>query len=206
MMATPNPAAPATPPPSTPEHEGQAPPAEPQHGSSPPQPQSAAPRQQQQPSAGADSADQQAGNTTEEMDVDIDTVHDADPITPASLQSSANAQTSGQVGPSISGDPGQAAAAADASERHKAEEEEAQLTGRQGAAKPTVIRRGAVLPNRSKIKRLDDFADDCSVKAALADAWSQTSDIGNQLAALYELFGDAILPYVPMLPGLTYPM
>ena len=76
----------------------------------------------------------------------------------------------------------------------------------QGSAKPVYIPRGAQLPKRSLIRRLDGFADADSVKAALANAWSQDSDVGKQLAALYELFGDAILPYVPMLPCLSQPL
>ena len=34
-----------------------------------------------------------------------------------------------------------------------------------------------------------------------AEAWREDSDLGQQLQALHELFGDAILPWVPFLPG-----
>ena len=45
----------------------------------------------------------------------------------------------------------------------------------------------------SFLKRVRDFV--------AADAWREDSDLGQQLQALHELFGDAILPWVPFLPG-----
>lgn len=74
---------------------------------------------------------------------------------------------------------------------------------KQGSAKPSYIARGPRLVRRSAVPKAHAFADASSVKAALADAWSSDSDVGKQLAALYELFGDSILPYVPMLPCLS---
>lgn len=74
---------------------------------------------------------------------------------------------------------------------------------KQGSAKPRYIAKGSRLVRRSTVPKAYAFADGGSVKAALADAWSSDSDVGKQLAALYELFGDSILPYVPMLPCLS---
>lgn len=74
---------------------------------------------------------------------------------------------------------------------------------KQGSAKPSYIARGPRLVRRSAVPKAHAFADASSVKAALADAWSSDSDVGKQLAALYELFGDSILPYVPMLPCMS---
>ena len=74
---------------------------------------------------------------------------------------------------------------------------------KQGSAKPRYIAKGSRLVRRSAVPKAYAFADAGSVKAALADAWSSDSDVGKQLAALYELFGDSILPYVPMLPCLS---
>ena len=74
---------------------------------------------------------------------------------------------------------------------------------KQGNAKPTYIAKGHRLLNRRSVPKSYAFPDAGSINAGLADAWSSDSDIGKQLAALYELFGDSILPYVPMLPCLT---
>lgn len=70
------------------------------------------------------------------------------------------------------------------------------------SAKPRYIAKASRLVRRSAVPKAYAFGDASSVKAALADAWSSDSDVGKQLAALYELFGDSILPYVPMLPCL----
>lgn len=75
---------------------------------------------------------------------------------------------------------------------------------KQGSAKPSHIARGPKLVSRSAVRKAHAFVDAGSVKAALADAWSSDSDVGKQLSALYELFGDSILPYVPMLPCVSY--
>ena len=72
--------------------------------------------------------------------------------------------------------------------------------GKQGSAKPTHIAKGSRLVRTGAVPKSHTFADAGSIKAALANAWSSESDVGKQLAALYELFGDSILPYVPMLP------
>ena len=69
-----------------------------------------------------------------------------------------------------------------------------------GSAKPSYVCRGPRLLPRSAVPKSHAFTDVGSIKAALADAWSSESDIGKQTAALYELFGDSLLPYVPMLP------
>lgn len=74
---------------------------------------------------------------------------------------------------------------------------------KQGSAKCTYIAKGHRLPNRSCVPKSFAFPDAGSIKAALADAWSSESDVGKQLAALHELFGDSLLPYVPMLPCLS---
>ncbi|KAL3148177.1 hypothetical protein ABBQ38_014457 [Trebouxia sp. C0009 RCD-2024] len=74
---------------------------------------------------------------------------------------------------------------------------------KQGNAKPTYVARGHRLVHRRVVPKSYAFPSDGSIKAGLADAWSSDSDIGKQLAALYELFGDSILPYVPMLPCLS---
>lgn len=74
---------------------------------------------------------------------------------------------------------------------------------KQGNAKPTHIARGHRLVHRRFVPKSYAFPGSGSIKAGLADAWSSDSDIGKQLAALYELFGDSILPYVPMLPCLS---
>ena len=68
------------------------------------------------------------------------------------------------------------------------------------AGKPVGIPHAARLPLRKYIPHSLEFASSAGIKAALASAWSQSTDIGVQAAVLYELFGDAILPYVPMLP------
>ena len=69
-----------------------------------------------------------------------------------------------------------------------------------GASKPAVIRRAAKLPQTSRIQKSPALGDAGQAQRALNNAWSETCDIGHQLAVLYKLFGDAILPYVPMLP------
>lgn len=74
---------------------------------------------------------------------------------------------------------------------------------KQGSAKPIYIAKSPRLVSRRTVPKAHVFADASSVKAALADAWSSDSDVGKQLAALNELFGDSILPYVPMLPCLS---
>ena len=74
---------------------------------------------------------------------------------------------------------------------------------KQGSVKPSHIARGPKLVSRSAVPKAHAFADADSVKAALADAWSPDSDVGKQLSALYELFGDSILPYMPMLPCIS---
>ena len=83
-----------------------------------------------------------------------------------------------------------------------------QVPGRsqQSSAKPSFIPCGLHLPKKSLIRRSDDFADPGIIKAVLASAWSQDNDVGKQLAALYEMFGDAIMPYIPMLPCLSAPV
>lgn len=46
--------------------------------------------------------------------------------------------------------------------------------------------------------------DDLTVRRHLcggADAWKEDSDLGQQLEAMQELFGDALLPWVPFMPG-----
>ena len=73
-----------------------------------------------------------------------------------------------------------------------------------GSAKPSYIAQGSKLVQRSAVPKSYAFADAGSIKTALADAWSAEGDIGKQLAALYELFGDSILPYVPMLPCMSF--
>ena len=78
--------------------------------------------------------------------------------------------------------------------------------GQRSSAKPSSIPCGLHLPKKSLIRRSDDFADPGSIKAVLAGAWSQDSDVGKQLAALYEMFADVIVPYVPALPCLSAPL
>ena len=78
--------------------------------------------------------------------------------------------------------------------------EQSNVKRKRGSAKPRYIARGSRLVRRRAVPKAYAFADAGSVKAALADAWSSDSDVGKQLAALYELFGDSMLPYVPMLP------
>lgn len=68
------------------------------------------------------------------------------------------------------------------------------------AGKPLGIPHAPNLPLRKYIPHSLEFASIAGIKAALASAWSRSTDIGVQAAVLYELFGDAILPYVPMLP------
>ena len=72
--------------------------------------------------------------------------------------------------------------------------------GNGASAKPSRIARGSNSVQRNAVPKSYAFVDAGSIKAALADAWSAEGDIGKQMAALYELFGDGILPYVPMLP------
>ena len=36
-----------------------------------------------------------------------------------------------------------------------------------------------------------------------ADAWKEDCDMGLQLEALHELFGDALLPWVPFISGVA---
>lgn len=131
----------------------------------------------------------QGDSTSEEMDIDV--VGDDAPAVSMSSRPNDNQPVKSQTaGPAV----GQAVADTASQQRQ------------QGSAKPEYIPRGGQLPKRSLIKRLHGFADADSVKAALANAWSQDSDVGKQLAALYEVFGDAILPYVPMLPCLSHPL
>lgn len=135
----------------------------------------------------------QGDSTSEEMDIDV--VGDDAPAVPMSSRPNDDQPVKSQTaGPSTATAVGQAVAGTASQQRQ------------QGSAKPEYIPRGGQLPKRSLIKRLHGFADADSVKAALANAWSQDSDVGKQLAALYELFGDAILPYVPMLPCLSHPL
>ena len=135
----------------------------------------------------------QGDSTSEEMDIDV-VGDDAPAMSMSSKPNDSQPVASQTVGPSTVTAAGQAAAGTASQQRQ------------QGNAKPDYIPRGAQLPKRSLIRRSHGFADADSVKAALANAWSQDSDVGKQLAALYELFGGAILPYVPMLPCLSHPL
>jgi len=136
----------------------------------------------------------QADSTSEEMDIDV--MGDAAPVVFTS------AKPDSQPLRSHADDPHAAQATKDnAHARDKAEGQ-----SQQSSAKPSSISRGPHLPKKSLIRRSDDFADPGSIKAVLASAWSQDSDVGKQLAALYEIFGDAIVPYVPMLPCLSAPL
>ena len=69
------------------------------------------------------------------------------------------------------------------------------------AARPTVIKVGSKLlkPRRTQPSSYD-FLHQGQLQKTLSNAWSETCDIGQQLAALYDLFGDALLPHVPFLP------
>ena len=68
------------------------------------------------------------------------------------------------------------------------------------AAPPTVIKVGAKLLKPRRTQTSPEFTDSGQLQKTLSNAWSETCDIGQQLAAMYELFGDALLPHVPFLP------
>ena len=93
--------------------------------------------------------------------------------------------------------------AASAMSDHDTDANSTVMQKKQGKAKPRYIAKGLRLVRRSAVPKAYAFADAARVKAALSNAWSSDSDVGKQLAALYELFGDSILPYVPMLPYLS---
>lgn len=135
----------------------------------------------------------QAQDAEEEMDIDV--MNDAPPAQPLTSELDRSAAMASNAAEAREG------AAASINQPQSTDEITQQK--QHGAAKPTSIKPGSRLPSWSKIRKSHDFADAGSVKAALADAWSQDSDVGKQLAALYELFGDGILPYVPTLPCLT---
>lgn len=42
----------------------------------------------------------------------------------------------------------------------------------------------------------------CDVLPVPADAWREDSDLGAQLQVVAELFGDKVLPWVPIQPGI----
>lgn len=58
-------------------------------------------------------------------------------------------------------------------------------------------------PVRKQIPRSLEFTKTADIKAALSNAWSREADPGIQAAVLYELFGDSMLPHVPLLPLLS---
>lgn len=75
--------------------------------------------------------------------------------------------------------------------------------GQSQAGKPSGIHPAPRLPSKKHVPYSLELASPADLKGALADAWSQDADLGKQSAALYELFGDSILPYVPMLPVIS---
>ncbi len=141
---------------------------------------------------------QKEGLAAEEMDIDV--MNDVPTALPIASKPSNSGPPGSQADISGSADNRQAAAGTSGQPPGAAETSQQQQNA---AAKPTVIVCGARLLKRSIIRKSHDFTDSGSIKTALADAWSQDSNVGKQLAALYELFGDGILPYVPMLPCLS---
>lgn len=135
----------------------------------------------------------QADSTSEEMDIDV--MGDAAPVVFTSAKPDDTQPLRSQADDSH---------AAQATQDNACDRAEGQ--NQQSSSKPSSIPCGLHLPKKSLIRRSDDFADPGSIKAVLASAWSQDSDVGKQLAALYEIFGDAIVPYVPMLPCLSAPL
>ena len=121
--------------------------------------------------------------TTEAMDVDIP----GDPGTDSAqrLKTQAGAASASEV--------------ASATSNHHINAKST-VEQKQGNAKPRYIAKGLRLVKRSAVPKAYAFTDAGSAQAALSNAWSSDSDVGKQLAVLYELFGDSILPYVPMLP------
>lgn len=75
---------------------------------------------------------------------------------------------------------------------------------RRHAGRPTSIPFAPKLPCRKHIPRSLEFDSAASIKAVLVNAWSRDADAGIQAAVLFELFGDSILPYVPMLPLMSH--
>jgi len=136
-----------------------------------------------------------ADSTSEEMDIDV--MGDAAPVVFTSAKPDDSQPLRSQADNSH-------AAQAMKDNAHTCDQAEGQ--SQRSSAKPSSIPCGLHLPKKSLIRRSDDFADPGSIKAVLASAWSQDSDVGKQLAALYEMFGDAIVPYVPMLPCLSAPL
>lgn len=154
------------------------------------------PSSQQAPQGAQDAVKQgkastsQADSTSEEMDIDV--MGDAAPVVFTSSKPD-------ETQPPQADDSHAAQATKDSA--HASDPAEGR--DQRSSAKPSFIPCGLSLPKKSLIRRSDDFADPGSIKAVLARAWSQDSDVGKQLAALYEIFGDAIVPYVPMLPCLS---
>ena len=78
------------------------------------------------------------------------------------------------------------------------------LHGRPQAGKPTSIPHAQNFPLRKQVPPALEFQSSATIKAALANAWSRDADVAVQAGVLYELFGDSILPYVPMLPLMSF--
>ncbi|DBA87405.1 hypothetical protein WJX77_003935 [Trebouxia sp. C0004] len=158
------------------------------------------PPSSQQPSQGAQDTVKQgkastsrADSTSEEMDIDV--MGDAAPVVFTSAKPDDTQPLRSQADDSR---------AAQATKDNACDQAEGQ--SQRSSAKPSSIPCGLHLPKKSLVRRSDDFADPGSINAVLASAWSQDSDVGKQLAALYEMFGDAIMTYVPMLPYLSAPL
>lgn len=158
--------------------------------SSPPEVEDAAaqeaPASSQRPSSKDPAAVTHTDATAEAMDIDITGDIDTD-STQVAQRLASQASTASASG-------------AAAATSNQSRGEQSNVKRKRGSAKPRYIARGSRLVRRRAVPKGYAFADAGSVKAALADAWSSDSDVGKQLAALYELFGDSMLPYVPMLP------
>ncbi len=167
------------------------------------------PSSQQPPQGAQDTVKQgkastsQADSTSEEMDIDV--MGDAAPVvlTSAKPEDSQALRSQADDSQVITG---RVTHRSQATKDNAHARDQAEGQDQRSSAKPSSIPCGLHLPKKSLIRRSDDFADPGSIKAVLASAWSQDSDVGKQLAALYEMFGDAIVPYVPMLPCLSAPL
>ena len=142
------------------------------------------PSSQQPPQGAQDSIQQgkastsQADSTSEEMDIDV--MGDAVPVVFTSAKPDDRQPTRSQAD-----DPH----APQSTEDNAHASDQAQGQSQRSSAKPSSIPRGLPLPKKSLIRRSDDFADPGSIKAVLASAWSQDSDVGKQLAALMRSLG-----------------